>query len=126
MTCIIYLSAFLTQAIISKRKEGLINKRINTTTGPGYKWFYGFTSRHPELKFERAQRRLTKYRQGFTPETVSVYFDALRKVMLDHSFLDHPERIYNVDETWISRKDPVDKPKVIGVKGAQTTQVEVQ
>ena len=77
------------------------------------------------MKFVRPQRRLAKYREGFTPETVSAYFDALRIVMLDHSFLDHPERIFNVGESGISRKESVDKSKVIGVKGSKTTQEEV-
>ena len=100
-----------------------MNKRLDVKTGPGFKWFKGFLKRHSELRFKKPKRRSSK--QQFDPETVKVYFERLGATLREHDLLDKPDRIFNVDESGLSRKESHSGAKVVGVRGQEHSREEV-
>ena len=102
-----------------------MNTRINTSCGPGYRWFRGFMSRQPQLKFVAPKRRCGKKDLGFAPDDVKSYFEHLEKALEANNLFDKPDSIYNVDESGFSRKEAVTNSKVIGVRGNEVSQSEV-
>lgn len=78
-------------------------KRENPFTNgrPGRKWYNGFLTRNPQLA-ERMAQNLTKSRADVTETNVKAWFtevyDYLKSNNME-SVLEHPERIFNADET---------------------------
>ena len=82
-------------------------------------------SRHPKLKFVAPKRRCGRKDVGFSPDDVKSYFEYLQKALETNNLLDKPQRLYNVDESGFSRKEAVTNSKVIGVRGNEVSQSEV-
>ena len=78
-------------------------------------WWKKFLARHPKLSLRSGDATGHVRMKATTRENLTHYFDLLNKCLEEHDFKDHPERIYNMDESGI----PLDPkpPKVLAVKG---------
>lgn len=78
-------------------------------------WWKNFKRRHPMLSLRSGDATAHVRMNATTKETLTRYLDLLEEVLNKHGLKDHPERIYNMDETGI----PLDPkpPKVISARG---------
>lgn len=68
---------------------------------PGETWFKAFLRRHPSLSLKHAES-LTRARAQVSQEAIESWFtEVLKTLKEDHmdDVLNHPERIFNEDET---------------------------
>ena len=78
-------------------------------------WWRRFLQRHPNLSLRRGDATGHIRMNAMTKENLTNYFDLLRDCLTENGLMDHPERIYNMDESVI----PLDPkpPKVIAIRG---------
>ena len=78
-------------------------------------WWRRFLQRHPNLSLRKGDATGHIRMNAMTEENLKNYFDLLRDCIVENGLKDHPERIYNMDESGI----PLDPkpPKVIAVRG---------
>ena len=78
-------------------------------------WWRRFRERHPNLSLRHGDATGFSRMNAMTRENIEHYFGLLKKCMEEHNLFDHPERIYNMDESGI----PLDPkpPKVVSPKG---------
>ena len=78
-------------------------------------WWRRFLERHPFLSLRRGDATGHVRMNAMTQENLKSYFDLLEEVLDENDLKNHPERIYNMDETGV----PLDPkpPKVIAPKG---------
>lgn len=78
-----------------------IPSRFNQETGmAGYKWYYAFKKRYPELSLRQPESVSLARSKGFNRENVYEFFNLLAKVV-DENNLD-PHKIYKVDDSGFS------------------------
>lgn len=83
----------------------------------GNVWFTGFMARNPELSQRKSEGLSLSRAYGVNREDVKEFFDLLSKIYEEHDFTNHPEDIFNMDESGIQINN---KPgKVIATKGAR-------
>jgi len=78
-------------------------------------WWQKFLKRHPDLSLKSGDSTAGIRLDVVNPENLSNYFDALRSIFDEFDFDDHPEAIYNMDETEVPLK--LRPPKVIAKRG---------
>ena len=78
-------------------------------------WWKKFLARHPTLSLRSGDATGHARMKATTRENLAQYFDLLNKCLEENGLKDHPERIYNMDESGI----PLDPkpPKVLAVRG---------
>ena len=78
-------------------------------------WWRRFRARHPKLSLRSGDATADVRLKALSRQNIEHYFKLLKEVMDENDFSDHPERIYNMDESGI----PLDPrpPKVLALKG---------
>ena len=78
-------------------------------------WWRRFLQRHPSLSLRSGDATGHVRMNAMTEENLTNYFDLLRDCMFENDLNNHPERIYNMDESGM----PLDPkpPKVVAVRG---------
>ena len=88
---------------------------------PGQEWWRAFIKRHPNLSLRKPQSLQLARARATCPEVIDHWFFQVLEPMLDKTGLkNHPERIYNADETSFCLSG---RPqKVISQKGSKAPQ----
>ena len=92
------------------RQKGVL-KGSSITDG----WWQKFMKRNPSLRLRAGDSTAGVRMDAINAENMREYFDLLRSVFDEFGFDDHPERIYNMDETGVPLEPR--PPKVIAQKG---------
>ena len=79
----------------SKNVKGFSEK----TKRAGYDWFQAFMERQKGLSVRKTENLSLNRAMNLNETTVKKHFDGLLEVMNDNDIIDHPERIWNTDET---------------------------
>lgn len=84
----------------------------------GYAWLNSFLRRNPELTIRQAEGLSVARGQGMNREDTSHFFTILQSVFEEHSLMDKPGHIFNVDESGFPL---INKPgKVLTSKGSKS------
>ena len=94
--------------------EGKFNKDKRIA---GYDWFRSFMQRHPNLSVRQAEGLSVARAQSLNRETVSAYFEVLKKTLVDNELIDKPGHIFNMDESGLQIINKVGK--VVATKGSK-------
>ena len=78
-------------------------------------WWTKFLKRHPKLSLRFGDATAGVRLNAVNAENISTYFSSLKSVLDEHGFEEHPERVYNMDETGVPLEPR--PPKVIAAKG---------
>jgi transposase-like protein len=99
------------------KKCNIKNPFSENSESAGNVWFSGFMARNPELS-QRKSKGLSLFRAyGVNRKDVKEFFDLLAKIYEENDLANHPEDIYNMDESGIQVNN---KPsKVVATKGAK-------
>lgn len=83
----------------------------------GNVWFTGFMERNPELSQRKSEGLSLSRAYGVNREDVKDFFNLLETIYEEHDFSNHPEDVFNMDESGIQINN---KPgKVVASKGAR-------
>ena len=102
--------------LVTNKKTHLFPKGV-----PNDDWWNGFMKRHPQLSLRKAQALQICRAKASTPEIINHWFMNVLKPILDKTGLaDHPNRIFNANETSFSL---CGRPqKIIAKRGAKSPQ----
>ena len=78
-------------------------------------WWQKFLKRNPSLRLRAGDATAGVRMDAVNVENITAYFDLLRNVFDEFGFDQHPERIYNMDETGVPLEPH--PPKVVAFKG---------
>ena len=78
-------------------------------------WWEKFLKRNPSLSLRSGDSTAEVRMDAMTVENMKVYFDLLREVYDKFDFENHPEAIYNMDETVVPLEPR--PPKVVAKRG---------
>ena len=94
---------------VAKEKGTLKRSRISDG------WWRRFLERNPQLRLRRGDATGHERMDALNKENLDAYFQLLQDVYDEFNFHDHPELIYNMDETGM----PLDvkPPKIVARKG---------
>ncbi|CAG2241848.1 unnamed protein product [Mytilus edulis] len=88
---------------------------------PSDKWWRLHKKRFPDtLSLRKPEATAAIRHKQMNPENVGSYFDALKETLLKHQLMNSPEKIWNMDETYLPLS--VDSEKVLTRKGARHVQ----
>ena len=78
-------------------------------------WWRRFRERHPKLSLRSGDATADVRMKALSRQNIEHYFNLLKEIMDENDFSNHPERIYNMDESGI----PLDPrpPRVLTLKG---------
>ena len=93
----------------SQRSEG--KKNVTISNG----WWFKFRKRNPLISLRKGDSTAGVRMDAVNSENINEYFDLLKKVFEEYGFADHPEAIYNMDETGMPLEPH--PPKVIANRG---------
>lgn len=106
------LGVGLSQSQILRRTKELCS-RLDIQSGysnfhAGKDWFAGLKRRYPELVLRKPEKLTSVRARMLNPEVLGKYFDALFSIITEGSYGEHPERVWNCDETGFNMEhDPV-------------------
>ena len=80
-------------------------------------WWERFLHRNPELSLRSGDATAGVRMDALNKENIDSYFDLLQSVFDQHNFQDHPEAIYNMDETGMPLEPK--PPKIVAKKGVK-------
>ena len=92
---------------VASSKGILRSKRISNG------WWKNFKGRHPKLSLRMGDATGHVRMNATTAENLTNYLDLLEEILDKHGLKDHPERIYNMDESGV----PLPKSFLLRVKG---------
>ncbi|XP_026323303.1 uncharacterized protein LOC113232741 [Hyposmocoma kahamanoa] len=101
---------------IAKKLE-IKNPFLESSASAGNTWFMGFMKRNPELSTRQSEGLSLARAYGVNREDVKYFFDLLTKLYEKNDFANHPEDIYNMDESGIQVNNKAGK--VVATKGAR-------
>ncbi|CAG2243836.1 unnamed protein product [Mytilus edulis] len=79
---------------------------------PSDKWWRLHKKRFPDtLSLRKPEATAAIRHKQMNPENVGSYFDALKETLLKHQLMNSPEKIWNIDETYLPLS--VDSEKVL-------------
>lgn len=79
----------------SKKKPSIFPNDV-----PGRRWWSGFLKRNPEIAMRKPQSLQIARAKAGSPDVIDHWFFSILKPLLEKTGLeDHPERIFNADET---------------------------
>lgn len=116
---VIYLATDMIEFTSGKRSKALSTR-----------WFYGFMRRWPELKVVKPRSLELMRAKAATQDVVDSYYKELDSILKKYDLIEHPERIYNIDETGFQNVHSPPKvvaghkgkpPAVTSPRGATTT-----
>ena len=92
-----------------------IQKNVLKGTAISNSWWQRFLERNPKLRLRRGDSTSGVRMDMVNTENMKAYFAELRTIFNEYNFDEHPEAIYNMDETGV----PLDPcpPKIITAKG---------
>lgn len=90
---------------------------LESSASAGNVWFTGFMKRNPELSTRQSEGLSLARAYGVNREDVKYFFDLLTKLYEKNDFANHPEDIYNMDESGIQVNNKAGK--VVATKGAR-------
>ena len=64
-------------------------------------WWKRFLQRHPNLSLRQGDATGHVRMNAVTKDNIKHYFSLLKKILEENDFFNHPERVYNMDETGI-------------------------
>ena len=88
-----------------------LNKPVKSSDHLSNAWFYDFLKRWPDLKIVKPQKLSLARAKCASKETLANYFRELGTLLTTYNLKDHPERIFNIDETGISTEHS--PPKIV-------------
>jgi len=94
-----------------EQKDDVALKAARVTHG----WWQRFLKRNPSLSLRSGDSTAAIRLDAVTEENMDNYFDMLKEVFDDGDFWNHPEAIYNMDETGMPLEPR--PPKVVARKG---------
>ena len=94
-----------------EKKEDVSLRSDNITHG----WWQKFLKRNPSLSLRAGDSTAGVRMDAVNAENIANYFDQLRSLFDEYDFDNHPEAIYNLDETGVPLEPR--PPKVISQKG---------
>lgn len=95
-----------------------IQHRFNRETRmAGYDWLSSFLRRNNELSVRQSQGISLVRSEGMNREEANAFFNLLSDVYTEFNFFDHPENIFNMDETGYQLNN--EAGPVIATKGAK-------
>ena len=80
-------------------------------------WWERFLERNPSLSVRSGDSTAFVRFDAVSHENIKAYFDLLKDIYDEHGFEEHPETIYNMDETGVPLSPK--PPKVIAKRGAK-------
>ena len=103
----------------SKKKPSIFPNGV-----PGRRWWSGFLKRNPQIAMRKPQSLQIARAKAGSPDVIDHWFFSILKPLLEKTGLeDHPERIFNADETSFCL---CGRPqKIIARKGAKAPQYVV-
>ena len=78
-------------------------------------WWQKFLTRNPTLRLRAGDSTAGVRMDAVNADNINAYYDLLRSVYDEFGFDDHPERIYNMDETGVPLQPR--PPKIVAAKG---------
>ena len=92
-----------------------VDKKIlrGSKISPG--WWRRFLERQKSLSLRRGDGTCHLRLNAINEATLNHYFDLLKDILETNDLMNHPERIYNVDETGMPLDPPT--PKIVAKKG---------
>jgi hypothetical protein len=79
-----------------------LGKPVKSKDAMSNSWFYDFLARWPELKMVMPQKLSIARARAASKENLDAYYKELGNILSTNNLFDHPERIYNIDETGVS------------------------
>ena len=78
-------------------------------------WWRRFLERHPRISLRSGDATAHVRMNAINRDNLKHYFGLLKQLLEENDLVDHPERVYNMDETGV----PLDTkpPKVVALKG---------
>ena len=89
---------------VSLRKDKITNE-----------WWQKFLEWNPSIKLRSGDSTAGIRLDAVNPENLNNYFDQLKQIYDEFNFKEHPEAIYNMDETGVPLEPR--PPKVVAAKG---------
>lgn len=83
----------------------------------GYDWLSSFLRRNKELSIRKSQGLSLARSEGMNREEATAFFNLLSNIYSEFNFFDHPENIFNMDETGFQLNN--EAGPVIATKGAK-------
>ena len=77
-------------------------------------WWFKFKKRNPSISLRSGDSTAGVRMNAVNSENIHYYFDLLEEVFEEYGFADHPEAIYNMDETGMPLEP---HPKIVAKKG---------
>ena len=105
----------------TRRQVKVIAERVATEKGVlrGARisdgWWRRFLQRHPNLSLRSGDSTGYVRMNAMNRENLKHYFDLLKSVLEENNLMNHPEQIYNMDETGIPLNPK--PPKVVALRG---------
>ena len=99
------------ETYVNSQRSEQQNHEVTVSNG----WWFKFKMRNPLLSLRRGDSTAGVRMDAVNSENINEYFDLLEGVFQEYGFSEHPEAIYNMDETGM----PLEPcpPKVITKRG---------
>ena len=94
-----------------EQKEDVSLRKDKITNG----WWQKFLERNPSIRLRSGDSTAGIRLDAVNPENLNNYFDQLKQIYDEFNFEEHPEAIYNMDETGVPLEPR--PPKVVAAKG---------
>ena len=101
------------QTTVTASKSSQIKAQKPVTISNG--WWFKFKKRNPSISLRSGDSTAGVRMSAVNSENINYYFDLLEEVFEQYGFDDHPEAIYNMDETGMPLEPR--PPKVVAKKG---------
>ena len=96
-------------------KKVALEKKVLRGSRISCGWWRRFLERQKTLSLRQGDGTCSLRLSAINEETLSHYYGLLEDTMMTYNLLDHPERIYNMDETGMPLSPPT--PRVVAMKG---------
>ena len=95
--------------------EVALDKKILKGNKISNGWWRRFIERQKSLSLRRGDGTCHLRLSAINEQTLGHYYDLLKDVLTTHDLMDHPERIYNMDETGMPLDPPT--PRIVAKRG---------
>ena len=103
----------------SRPSEDENQKKVTISNG----WWFKFRKRNPSICLRRGDSTAGLRMNAVNSENINEYFDLLEEVFEEYGFADHPEAIYNMDDTGIPLEPR--PPKVVAKRGQKKVRYQM-
>lgn len=106
-------------AVLRQRRGG----QLRDAPTVGLAWAYNFKIRYPELSLRVGERFGSDRERQSTPEALTPYIDCLEETIRAYELWQHPERIWNCDETGLQMGRNGARTKFFARRGVRSVHV---